>query len=255
MMGVKSIFKPVAVVLDKNAPTIFAVCGGISLTGAAVLSFRAGTKAGDILKDLPKTEDKKEEIKIKAKALAPLIAPPSTAWLIGMGFLYLSNREYLKRLAVMSLAYAAAEKKGVDVMDKVKETFGDKKAEKIQSDISQDKVLAEAPDTTQVILTGHGEYLCKDGWSGRYFKSSIESVKTAVNELNASLLRDGYVSINDFYAYLGLQTVQYGDEIGWNRTYDDLVDISYDSCLTTDGIPCIVLRYSAAPRYDFDSDC
>lgn len=253
-MGMKSILKPVATVMDKNLPTIFGVCGGISFTGAAVLSFRAGTKAGDILKELPETEDKKEEIKMKSKALAPIIAPPATAWLIGMGFLYLSNREYLKRLAVMSLAYTVAEKKGMDVMEKVKETFGDKKAEKIQSDISQDNVIAETPEASQIILTGHGEYLCQDGWSGRYFKSSIEAVKTAVNELNASLLRNGYASINDFYAYLGLQTVQYGDEIGWCRECDDLVEMNYDSCLTTDGVPCVVLRYNAAPRYDFDSD-
>lgn len=251
-MGVKSTLKPVGEVINKNLPTIFSACSGLSFTGAAITSFRAGTKAADILKDLPETETRKEKFIAEAKALAPVLWLPTTLWLTGTAFLYLSNKEYLKRLAVLGLAYTVAEKKSDDIVEKVKETFGEKKAEKVQSDISQDKVNNDIWDDNNIFLTGHGTYLCKDEWSGRQFRSDIDSVKAAVNELNSDFLREGSASLNDFYAYLGLEPIQYGDELGWTRDCDDLITINYDSCLTPNGEPCIVLRYNIKPQYDYE---
>lgn len=251
-MGVKSTFKPIGDAINKNLPTIFSAASGLAFTGAAITSFRAGTKAKDILKELPEKETKKEQIIEEAKALAPVVWVPATLWLAGATFLYLSNKEYLKRLAVLSIAYTAAEKKRDVIVDKVKETFGEKKAEKVQSDISQDEVSASNWDENGIKLTGKGEYLCKDGWSGREFRSDIDNVKAAVNELNSDFLRNGSVSLNDFYAYLGLDPVQFGDELGWSRDCDDLISISYDSCLTPSGEPCIMLRYDIKPQFDYE---
>lgn len=251
-MGVKSTFKPVGEAINKNLPTIFSACSGIAFTGAAITSFRAGTKAADILKNLPEKETKKEQIIEDAKALAPVVWLPATLWFAGATFLYLSNKEYLKRLAVIGLAYTVAEKKSDDIVDKVKETFGEKKADKVQSDISQDKVSKGDWNDDSIFLTGRGTYLCKDGWSGREFRSDIENIKTAVNELNSDFLRNGSASLNEFYAYLGLEPVQYGDELGWSRDYDDLITIDYDSCLTPSGEPCIMLRYRIKPQFDYE---
>lgn len=251
-MGVKSTFKPVGEAINKNLPTIFSACSGIAFTGAAITSFRAGTKAADILKNLPEKETKKEQIIEDAKALGPVVWLPATLWFAGATFLYLSNKEYLKRLAVIGLAYTVAEKKSDDIVDKVKETFGEKKADKVQSDISQDKVSNGDWNDDSIFLTGRGTYLCKDGWSGREFRSDIENIKTAVNELNSDFLRNGSASLNEFYAYLGLEPVQYGDELGWSRDYDDLITIDYDSCLTPSGEPCIMLRYRIKPQFDYE---
>lgn len=251
-MGVKSTFKPVGEAINKNLPAIFSACSGIAFTGAAITSFRAGTKAADILKNLPEKETKKEQIIEDAKALAPVVWLPVTLWFAGATFLYLSNKKYLERLAVIGLAYTVAEKKSDDIVDKVKETFGEKKADKVQSDISQDKVSNGEWSEDSIFLTGRGTYLCKDGWSGREFRSDIENIKTAVNELNSDFLRNGSASLNEFYAYLGLEPVQYGDELGWSRDCDDLITIDYDSCLTPGGEPCIMLRYRIKPQFDYE---
>lgn len=251
-MGVKTTCKPLGEAINKNLPTIFSACSGVAFTGATITSFRAGTKAKDILKDIPEKETKKEQIIEEAKALAPVVWLPATLWFAGATFLYLSNKEYLKRLAVLGIAYTAAEKKKDVILDKVKETFGEKKTEKVQSDISQDEVNASDWGEDNIKLTGKGEYLCIDGWSGRKFRSDIESVKAAVNELNSDFLRNGSASLNDFYAYLGLDPVQFGDELGWSRDHDDLITISYDSCLTPNGEPCIVLRYNIKPQFDYE---
>nr|DAH12864.1 MAG TPA: hypothetical protein [Caudoviricetes sp.] len=253
-MGVNNFLKPVGKAIDKNLPTIFSVCSGVSFTGACVLSLKAGTKAKDILNELPETETKKEELIVKGKALAPVLAPPAALWFTGMSFLYMSNKAYLKRLAVIGAAYAVAEKKSSDIVNKVKETFGENKAEKVETDISQDKVNANPPENITFINNDDG-YLFMDGWSGRQFKSTIETVKAAVNQLNEVLLRDGYVSINDLYSFISnpdLPTLQYGDELGWNHSTDGLIEMSYDSCITPKGTPCIVLRYDVTPRFEFD---
>ena len=87
-------------------------------------------------------------------------------------------------------------------------------------------------------------------FSGRYFKSDIEKIKKAECELNRQMLDDMYVSLNDFYYEIGLDSVKLGDELGWNVD-SGYIDLSFSSQLASDGTPCLVIDYSVAPRYDY----
>ena len=71
-----------------------------------------------------------------------------------------------------------------------------------------------------------------------------------INDMNAQLLSQDYISLNEFYYDLGLDSTAMGDELGWNTLYG-LMDVSFSSQITKDGRPAIVLNYRVAPRYDF----
>ena len=78
------------------------------------------------------------------------------------------------------------------------------------------------------IITDKGNTLCFDSLSGRYFKSDIDKIKRAVNNLNRELTYDMYVSLNDFYDELDLDHTKIGDELGWNLD-DGLIDVYFGS--------------------------
>ena len=96
-----------------------------------------------------------------------------------------------------------------------------------------------------------GNTLCYDSISGRYFKSDIEKIKKAENELNKKMLNEMYLSLNEFYDELGLRPTSLGNELGWNID-DGLIDIHFSSQLSEDDQPCLVLDYCVAPRYGYE---
>ena len=65
------------------------------------------------------------------------------------------------------------------------------------------------------------------------------------------MLRESYVSLNDFYDELGLSGISVVNVMGWN-TDMGLIDLCYDTQLSEDGIPCLVIDYKRPPKYDFD---
>ena len=110
-----------------------------------------------------------------------------------------------------------------------------------------EKVKKE-PETAYV--TGTGMTLCYDVISGRYFKSDIEKIRQAVNNVNYRMKYEDYIAVNDFYEEIGLGPIQIGNELGWHID-DGYLDVCFSSKLTGDGTPCLVLDYIAAPRYEF----
>ena len=93
--------------------------------------------------------------------------------------------------------------------------------------------------------------MCYDSVSGRYFKSDMETIKKAENELDARLRNEMYVSLNEFYYEIGLEPLRViGEDLGWNID-NGYLDLNFSSQIASDGTPCLVLDYGVAPRYDF----
>ena len=97
-----------------------------------------------------------------------------------------------------------------------------------------------------------GNTLCYDAVSGRYFKSDIETIRKAVNELNRRMLRENYVCLNEFYGEIGLPYTNLGDDIGWSIDRDGLIELDLSSQLAEDGTPCLVISYRVTPRFGYD---
>ena len=155
----------------------------------------------------------------------------------------LSNYIRAKRAGALATAFAITQETLRTYQDKVIEEVGKKKEEKIRDSIAKDKLSLHDKDNSTIILTGNGNYLFFDSFSGRYFRSNIDEVKRAQNELNAMINKDIYASVNDFYDLLNLKHISAGDSLGWSG---GLVDINFSTQISDkehNEEPCIVIDF------------
>lgn len=188
-----------------------------------------------------------EIIKVSWKPYIPAIAMcgVSTACLIG------ASSVNAKRNAALATAYQLSRTALIDYKEKVVETIGEKKEKTIQEKVHKEKLEKDPVSSKEVFITGDAEHLCYDVISGRYFKSSLDKIKRAQNELNKKLMDEMYISLNEFYDELGLPCNKLGNELGWNIS-DGFIDMSFDSNIAENGEPCIVVDYCIAPRFEYD---
>jgi hypothetical protein len=60
-----------------------------------------------------------------------------------------------------------------------------------------------------------------------------------------------YISLNEFYAEIGLKPTDIGYDLGWNID-DGEIDFDTHAIIADDGRPCIVITYNVAPKYNFN---
>lgn len=237
--------------IKKHSPEILTGIGIAGMITTTVMAVRATPKALILI------EERKEEIgaeKLEAmdmvKTTWACYIPAAITGTLSVACLIGARSVNARRNAALATAYTLSESALKDYQGKVIEMFGEKKNEAVKDAVAKDKVEKNPVVTREVIITEKGNTLCYDAISGRYFKSDIEKIKKAECELNRQMLDDMYVSLNDFYYEIGLDSVKLGDELGWNVD-SGYIDLSFSSQLASDGTPCLVIDYSVAPRYDY----
>lgn len=237
--------------IKKHSPEILTGIGIAGMITTTVMAVRATPKALILI------EERKEEIgaeKLEAmdmvKTAWACYIPAAITGTLSVACLIGASSVNARRNAALATAYTLSESALKDYQGKVIEMFGEKKNEAVKDAVAKDKIEKNPVVTREVIITEKGNTLCYDAISGRYFKSDIEKIKKAECELNRQMLDDMYVSLNDFYYEIGLDSVKLGDELGWNVD-SGYIDLSFSSQLASDGTPCLVIDYSVAPRYDY----
>lgn len=155
-----------------------------------------------------------------------------------------------KRNAALTAAYTLSESTLRDYQKKVVETIGEKKEQTVRDAVAKERIEKNPIENKEVIITSKGDTLCFDAVSGRYFKSDIDKLKKAENELNRRMREEMYISLNEFYYEIGLENIKIGEDIGWNID-KGYIDLRFSSQLATDGTPCLVIDYGYAPLYNF----
>jgi hypothetical protein len=158
-----------------------------------------------------------------------------------------SNSINLRRNAALASLYSLTETALQEYKEKVIETLGEKKEEKIKSAILQDKLEKDPVDEKQVIITGGGDVLCYESLSARYFRSSVEKIISIQNKFNHCLLSERYMTLNELYDELGLEHCSLGERTGWSTEFG-LLDIKFESKIAANKEPCLVLEYRIGPR-------
>lgn len=239
--------------ITKNAPSILTAVGiGLGLA-STVLAVKATPKAVQLL------EEKKDELGTDkltvletVKTAAVQYIPSVLAAAGGIYCVASANAKHNKRNAVLMAAYTVAERDLREYKHKVIETLGEKKERDIRGKIAKDKMDETPVEPEKICTPDGGKTLCFDKWSGRYFMSDMETLRKCENELNACVIRDQFVALNELYYMLGLDEVKLGNDFGWNYdadTHNDLIAFSYFSQLNENGSPCLVLDFDVEP-YD-----
>lgn len=231
-----------------NCPAILSGVGVIGTIATAVLAAKGGIVSGRKIEDI-----ETERYHDKDASLGPLTTKEKLSWTwknyipaAGVGTLtvtsiVMAQRMNMKRAAGLAAAYMISEKKFGEYKDKVTETLGIKKEEAVRADIAQNTVNNNT--STQVIIAG-GNVLFYDTMSGRYFRSTMEKIKQAQNNLNAEILRAGCANLSEFYELIDLESTPLSNEVGW--TSGNQVQIAFTSTIH-EGEPCIVMDFSVSP--------
>lgn len=232
--------------LATNSPAILSGTAIVGLGTTVYFAIKATPTAERLLKEREEELDGKLAglgiVKTVWKCYIPTIVIGSltTACIVS------ANTINTKRNTALAGAYSMAESKMKDYQNKVVETIGENKAQKIENEVKQDRVSKVQDTDDNIIVTGKGEILCFDMLSGRYFKSCVEEIRKSVNDLNASLMQEMTLPLNNFYSELGLPEIRIGDDLGWDIA-DGMLDLTLSTQMSPSGIPCNVMDFDTIP--------
>lgn len=237
----KPIIKTVRHLISRNASDLL-LAGGVScIIGGGALAIRQTPKATKILED----NNEKDNI-TKIKAVAPLFIPAVGLTVLGITQIVCSRNITKNKIAAITTAYTVSETAYKTYRDKVKEMVEPERYEEIKREVATEKLRKDPLGSKEVIVQSESESLVYDSMSGRYFKSNINDIDKAVNYLNKQMRNDTTINLNDLYNEIGLPIVKIGVEMGWDID-KGYIEVRYDSGITEDGRPCIVLEYDVTP--------
>lgn len=249
-MHVSKVIKNVEKAMTKHSPEILMGMGIAGMVTTTILAVKATPKAMRLMQAAEEEKEaaltKTEKIKTCWKCYIPAIVTGT----LSMGCLIGARSVNNRRNAALATAYKLSEAALSEYREKVIETVGEKKEQIIREKVAEEKIKKQPVSKNEVFITQKGDTLCFDSVSGRYFKSDIDKIKKAVNELNRRMLSADYISLNEFYYELGLDEISIGDELGWHIE-KGFIDIDFGSQLADDGTPCVVIDYRLAPQYDY----
>lgn len=237
--------------ISEKSPEILIGFGLAGMLTSTILAVKATPKALDILEECEYAEDRELSKVDKFKLTWKCYAPAALGYCVSAACIIGANSVNAKRNAVLAGAYKLSESALLEYRDKVTEVLGEEKEKEIRDAVAKDRVDKDTSRTNEVIITGKGDTLCYDMISGRYFKSDIDKINKAVNEINYRLTHENIISLNEFYMELDMKPTEMGYEQGWNID-DGLIEVSFSSIISEDGQPCIVMHFDKAPKYGFD---
>ena len=243
------IFKTVGDFIIKKSPTILTALAVSGVVGTAVMTARATIIASEDYHNRPEEEKARRKSEFVSDYwrhfVPPIIMGSGTIACIIAGHSISTRRN----LALAS-AYTLAERSLSEYQKEVREVIGEKKEQAIRDNLDRKRIEANPPGQNEIIITGKGETLCFDQYSGRYFKSDIDKIRKIESNLNKRLMVEMFLSLNEFYYEVGLSPIPLGNDFGWNINEEGPIDIHYSAQLTDDDTPCLVLSYTIGPRFN-----
>jgi hypothetical protein len=203
--GLSGIVKSVRTAMKKHSPEILTGIGIAGMIGATVLAVKATPKALQLIEERREElwEEGRTTITIdtlppleKVKTVWKCYVPAAVTSVASVACLIGASSVNVRRNAALATAYTLSESALKTYQEKVVETIGEKKEQTVRDAVAKDKIDKNPVTNREVIILEKGNTLCYDAVSGRYFKSDIEKIKKAVNELNRNMRDEMYISLN-----------------------------------------------------------
>ena len=205
--------------IKANAPAILTASACIGTVTTAILTAKSTTLAieriADYCEDNLRSPDDlswREKFAISYR----VYIPPAIAGVATLVSIVAANRIQYARGAAFALAYSGSEAAFRRYREAVSDVVKPKDVQKVAARVAEKSVQeAGQPQPGTVLVASSGDVLCYDTFSGRYFKSDIETIRRVENNINGQLNSECYASLNEFYAGLGLPPVSAGELVGW----------------------------------------
>lgn len=256
-MNLAPLLQRAAKLAADNSPAILTTIGVVGAVTTAYLAGKASFEAADIirLKEADDEErgvpqgDPREILKDRVELVWQLYIPAAVTCTATVACIIAANRVGARRAAGLAAAYSIAERTAEEYKAKVVEKLGERKADEIETEVLQERVQRAAePEDVDLIDVADG-VLCFDAFSARYFKSTVEEIRAAINTINNRLNHDGYACLGDLYRILDIPPTAYSDLIGWNS--DRLIEENIHSVLDKRDKPIVVMDFRNQPGPDY----
>lgn len=258
--NLKELFIRSSKAIEKSAPKILL---GLGIVGMGVTVVTAVASTPKALKLIEEEKEKKElnndhteltkvEVaKTVWKCYIPSLAIGSISTLCLLGSCSIQT----KRTAAAIAAYKISETTYEKYKNAVIDSIGVNKEKKVIDKMSENQ-LKESPVNSKdsnIIVTGNGDMLVVDGLTGQIFKSDVNKIKAAINDINKRMLLENYVSMTEVYEMLGLDATDMSDMLGWHIDKDGYLEVNFSAQITEDSQPCLVMHFNKIPRFEFSS--
>jgi hypothetical protein len=239
--------------LKKSSPTLLTATAIGGLAATAYFTAKGTIKAAEAIHEHETrhgvADDSRERAKVHVQVAWRCYVPAAATATATVACIVGANRVGLRRAAAAQAGLFLAERTYSEYRAKVVEEFGQRKDDTIREGIAKDRVASTNPPSQEVLLTGPGNVLSMELYTGRYFACDMETLRRANNTLNERLIRHDYASLDDFYDLIGLQPTSTSSEIGWKST--KMMELNFTTVLSNDGRPCLAFEYNyTRPLYE-----
>ena len=174
---------------------------------------------------------------------------PASLTAAGFIFLFSSVKDSKKQIATLAALYGMSETAFHEYKEQTKLIAGEKKEAEIRSAVDK-KMVESHPARENLIIPSRagGDTLCYDATGNRYFRSDINTIKSAINNLNYRLRDEMRIPVNDYYRELDIPTIPLGDDIGWDIE-NGMLEPAFNTELAENDEPVLVVSFYVGPRY------
>jgi hypothetical protein len=225
MISLGSVIHAVRTGAKENSATLLTLGAGIGVLSTAYLTAKAAMKSARMIDHAESihgtAEDPRERFKERTQLVWKEYIPPAIAATTTIVCLVGSNRVSTNKTVAAQTALAVTQSAYSEYRDRAIQEFngsdktggkGRRKDESIRADIAQERVNG---NKNNVVVLGEGRQLCEEAYTGRFFECDMDTLKRAVNEINAKLNRHDYATFDDFYYLVGLPQTQVSGNTGW----------------------------------------
>jgi hypothetical protein len=250
---------------SENATVLLTAGGVVGTVATGILAGRAGFKTGEksmqmkvdrIAEELDELNETNPYVAAKVteipkkdliKATVMEWIPPVLVGSATVGAIVFSHRMSAQKAAALAAAYGLAERNLSEYKAKVQEKLTGPKTSAIDDELAQDAVN-RTPGHDNIVIVD-GEILCYDKSGGRYFRSTVEAIKQAVNTINAEIIAHGFATATSFYSEINLPANAWSDEVGFDMS--NMVELTYSTAMVGGNRTCFVFEFKSLPRTEF----
>jgi hypothetical protein len=251
MIPIKQLIKQGGKWASKHSTEILTVVSSVGVVATGYFGVRAGMKLANDIQ--PEVEDRtKKEIAVTVlKDTWPVLTSGglTMAAIISSGVI--SKRKY----RALATSYAILAEASETYKHKVIEQLGEKKHDEIMGEASKKEFEDyKEGDEVQAVGTDGGVYLCKDGITKQYFRSSADYIRKTQDKVNKFYLQgENFVTVGTWYSYLGLECPSsVVSELGFPATSG--IDFELVSTICPNGEPGYYIQYNVDPMTEDEAE-
>lgn len=263
-MTVSSIKNTICSYFKRNGSTILTYISAAGVIGTTIASSKATVKAKEVLENC---SDEKLTGKEKFKKIFPIYMPTILIGASTIGCIFGINYLNKSEQAALISACELINNSYREYRDSVKDIYGDEADKIVTENIIKSKAnkvnITDAGLFSSSVNINSDDEVVRwfyDTYSDRSFESTLADVITAEYNINRNFASNSYVALNEFYEFLGLERVDYGDVCGWDgyqmveEGLEPWIEFVNREVEIDDGLKCITIEFPIEPDINFLKD-